>query len=221
MTMEDKKPWGNMFQAALAKGCDHASAATRANDWERRQKAAQTELIAEVTRLRGELEQMRGERNTIRRQTEEVIVWFHAEVTRLTDELATANSDANKWCILQNKEQVRAEAAEAALATARADGVADGLRMAEALAGRWFNQWSAFSPGNEPTRDDRAGGITYGRIQAANTIRAALQAMIPAPAKPADGWQPITYSLHFSGGDGQVNNCEAVITGRPTEGGEG
>lgn len=53
--------WGDVFQAALAKGCDQASAATRADDWERRQrKSGVADLIGEVGRLRQEIEDMRA-----------------------------------------------------------------------------------------------------------------------------------------------------------------
>lgn len=48
--------WGDVFQSALAKGCDHASAATRANDWERRRaKAVSAASRAATIEARGKL----------------------------------------------------------------------------------------------------------------------------------------------------------------------
>lgn len=53
--------WGDVFQDALAKGCDHACAATRANDWERRQrKSGASGLGIENERLRQEIKDLRA-----------------------------------------------------------------------------------------------------------------------------------------------------------------
>jgi hypothetical protein len=86
-----------------------------------------------------------------------------AEVTRLTECYALALD--------------RAIAAENALATARADGVADGLRMAVNASRQIADQ------NRDHWREDMAAG--------ADEAADAIFAMLPAPAKPADGWQPI------------------------------
>lgn len=52
------------------------------------------------------------------------------------------------------------------------------LKEAAEVAKSWYRQWAMYSDGNEPTRDDRAGGITYGRLQSAETIAAAILALI-------------------------------------------
>lgn len=52
------------------------------------------------------------------------------------------------------------------------------LQDAAEVAKSWYRQWAMYSDDNEPTRDDRAGGITYGRLQGAETIAAGILALI-------------------------------------------
>lgn len=52
------------------------------------------------------------------------------------------------------------------------------LFEAAAVAESWYRQWAMYSSGNEPTRNDRAGGITYGRLQGADIIAATILALI-------------------------------------------
>lgn len=52
--------WSDVFDAAVAKGCDHASAATRANDWERRRaKIAPASMPWKPIPLAGEFRELR------------------------------------------------------------------------------------------------------------------------------------------------------------------